>query len=157
MIRMAGEQGTISYRRLGAGDIATVLKADDSVFDNVPERTQAQAFLSRPDNILIAAFDGSVMVGIATGTMLFHPDKPPAFFVQEIGTAESHRRRGIATRLLALLLDAARAAGSDGIWLGTEIDNDAARGLYRKLGAGEHMGFVLYDWDGGLSDEDDQG
>lgn len=154
---MAGKGGHIRYRRLGAEDIATVLAADDSVFDNRPERSQAQAFLSRPDNILIAAFDGSRMVGMATGTMLFHPDKPPAFFVQEIGTAESHRRRGIASRLLELLLDAARAAGSDGIWLGTEIDNNAARGLYRKLGAGEHMGFVLYDWDGGLGEVDDPG
>ena len=44
------------------------------------------------------------------------------------------------------LMEAARARGCKGIWLGTEPDNAAALGLYRSLG-GDEVSFVGFGWD----------
>ena len=43
-------------------------------------------------------------------------------------------------------LDEAERQDFDYIWLGTESDNEPARALYRKLGARETEGLVIYDW-----------
>ena len=47
-------------------------------------------------------------------------------------------------------MERARARGCKGIWLATETDNIAARALYRRLGADETTGIVVYDWDGAM-------
>ncbi|MCR8724071.1 GNAT family N-acetyltransferase [Frigidibacter sp. ROC022] len=139
----------ITIRRLGPEDAAAVL-ASEGVFDHPCRPDQTRAFLSRDDHVLVGAFDGARMVGMASGMVLLHPDKAPAFFVSEVGTAESHRKRGIASRLVALLLETARGLGCEGIWLATEADNAAARALYRRLAARETEGIVVYDWDGAM-------
>ena len=85
--------------------------------------------------------------------MLLHPDKPPSFFVNELGTAEGWRRRGIGAALAERIVAEARAMGCDGVWLGTEADNAAARATYLqgRLGGREHAGFAASsDWDGAL-------
>ena len=56
---------------------------------------------------------------------------------------------GIATALMRRLIDLGRARGCQGIWLGTEPDNVAALGLYRKLG-GDEVAFVGFGWDDAL-------
>ena len=40
----------------------------------------------------------------------------------------------------------ARGLGCTYAWVGTEADNDPARGLYERTGGGGEP-FVLYDWD----------
>ena len=50
----------------------------------------------------------------------------------------------------AELIRLVRARGCVGIWLATERNNAAARGLYRKLDARETEGIVVYDWDGAM-------
>jgi ribosomal protein S18 acetylase RimI-like enzyme len=141
---------TITIRRLGPEDAALVLAAPDDIFDNRPDPVQTRAFLAGPGNVLIAAFDGGRMVGFVSGCVLLHPDKPPSFFLNELGTAEGWRRRGIGLALTERILERARGMRCEGIWLGTETDNPAARATYRKAGGREHEGFVLFDWDGAL-------
>lgn len=46
-----------------------------------------------------------------------------------------HRRRGIARRLTATLLEEGRALGCTEAWVATELDNAPARALYRSSGA----------------------
>ncbi|MCA9554216.1 MAG: hypothetical protein KC933_29545, partial [Myxococcales bacterium] len=41
------------------------------------------------------ASEGELAVAFASGTVLLHPDKAPGFFVNEVGTRESHLRRGL--------------------------------------------------------------
>jgi ribosomal protein S18 acetylase RimI-like enzyme len=72
---------------------------------------------------------------MASGTVLLHPDKQPAFFINEVSVVEDLRRTGIATALCERLLEVARAKGCKGVWLATEADNAEARALYRKLRA----------------------
>lgn len=92
------------------------------------------------------------VVGMASGTVLLHPDKPPALFVNEVGVDEDLRNQGIGAALTQRLLDMGRARGCEGIWLATEGDNAPARALYRKLGARETKEIVVYDWDGAMDD-----
>lgn len=117
------------------------------LFDFAVLPDQARAFLADPGHLLVAAFDGDLMVAFASGTALLHPDKPPCLFVNEVGTRDSHLRRGYASAVTQALITEARARGLQGVWLGTEPDNGPALGLYRKLG-GDERGFVGFGWDG---------
>jgi aminoglycoside 6'-N-acetyltransferase I len=64
-----------------------------------------------------------------------HPDKArPEFWINEVGVAASHHRRGIGRRLMDVLLEAARAANCSEAWVLTEESNDAAMGLYAAAG-----------------------
>ena len=98
---------------------------------------------------LSRAFDQDLAVGMATGTVLLHPDKPPSMFINEIGTRDAYLRQGIGSRVTRALIDIARDRGCKGIWLGTETDNHAALGLYRSLKAEELAG-VFFGWDDAL-------
>lgn len=121
-----------------------------SVFDHPVRPDQLAAFLADPGHDLVFATLAERVVGFASGTVLLHPDKPPAFFINEVGVDEDHRRRGIAGLLCRCLIDRARERGCRGVWLATEPQNDAARALYRRLGAEETTGIVVYDWDGAM-------
>ena len=120
------------------------------VFDNPVDPAQLAAFLADPGHHMVLAMQGSRVIGFASGNVLLHPDKPPAFFINEVGVNENMRQRGIATELCRRLMDLARGKGYRGIWLATETDNTAARALYRKLQARETDAVVVYDWDGAM-------
>lgn len=122
------------------------------VFDNNVDPEQLTAFIADPGHEMVFAAMGVRIVGMASGTVLLHPDKQPAFFISEVGVNEDFRRRGIATALCDLLMKVARNRGCEGIWLATETDNIEARGLYRRLNARETSGIVVYDWDGAMDD-----
>lgn len=136
----------IGIREIGLAEIDQLLAVTPGLFDEPIRPEQSQAFLADPANLLFLAFDGDLAVGMATATVLLHPDKAPALFINEVGTRDSHLRRGIATALMQAVLAAGRARGCQGIWLGTERDNTAALGLYRKLG-GEELDFIGFGWD----------
>ena len=99
---------------------------------------------------MVFAYADRTAIGFASGTVLLHPDKPPALFVNEVGVDERWRRMGIATELCGRLFQIARDRGCQGIWLATEQENDAARALYKALNARETKGIVVYDWDGAM-------
>jgi len=117
------------------------------VFDDAIDPAQSAAFVADPSHLMVLAIAGDEVVGFASGVVNLHPDKAPVLFLSEIGTIEALRRKGIATRLARALTDEARAQGCKGVWLATDADNDAARGLYRALGATETQGVIVYDWD----------
>ncbi|MCK0096510.1 GNAT family N-acetyltransferase [Yoonia sp. F2084L] len=141
---------TITLRRLGPEDLAVLLDVKEGLFDNPIRADQAKAFLNDPLHEMVLAFDGDTIIGMASGQVLLHPDKPPAFFVAEVGVRDEYLRRGIAKRMCQNLLGIARARGCEGIWLATESDNLAARALYRSLKARETQDIVVYDWDGAM-------
>ena len=147
--RMAGN---FQIRELGVGDIGVLDRVRSDTFDNpiIPE--QARAFLGSEFHRIVVALDRGEVVGMATGVIMLHPDKEPAFFIIEVGVHDDYRRLGLGRRLSKALIASARAARIGGIWLATEAVNSAARGLYRDLGGRETEGVVVYDW-GGVIDE----
>ena len=136
----------ITIKRLGPDDLQMLMSVPEGLFDNPVSPEQAQAFLDSRLNILFLAFEAGNAVGMASGTVLLHPDKPPALLINEVGVRESRRRRGIGKALTRALIDCGRKTGCHGIWLGTETYNLAARSLYRSLGGEEFVG-VFYGWD----------
>ncbi len=77
---------------------------------------------------MIAQIDGEV-VGLASGTILRHPDKTPSFFINEVGVHEDFQRQGMGSALSRALMDEARARGCHGIWLATEAQCPGPRSL----------------------------
>ncbi len=117
-----------------------------TVFDNPVDSTQLQRFTSDSGHALIFATAADHVIGFASGTVLLHPDKQPAFLINEVDVDPTFQRQGIATRLCEELIAHVRAKGCVGIWLATEVDNVPARALYRKLAANETEAVVVYDW-----------
>lgn len=126
-------------------DLLDRIEAD--VFDG-PIRPEARAaFLADPRHLMMLAEAGGRVVGMASGTELLHPDKRPQLFINEVGVAPAWRRRGIGRALVATLLEAARARGCDGAWLGTATDNADGNACFSSVpGATQGETFVLYEW-----------
>lgn len=101
------------------------------VFDHPVNPKWTDEFLRDEKNLLAVACSDDIVVGMATGFVYLHPDKPLQLFVNEIGVSPNYQRMGIGKRLLQLLLDRGWEMGCYEAWVATEVDNNAARGLYR--------------------------
>lgn len=127
-----------NIRLLGPADAAVLDRVDPDVFDFPVQPALAQQYLSDPNCLLAVALDEqNVVVGMASGIVYLHPDKPLQLFINEVGVAEPVRRQGLARRLVQTLLDHARALGCTEAWVATEESNTAARALYEALGGKE--------------------
>jgi len=136
----------LEIRILGRDEAEVLSKVADGVFDRWIDREAARDFLADPRMYLAVALDDGVVVGMASAQTYHHPDKPtPVLWIDEVGVADSHHRRGIATRLLDVLFEHARALGCAEAWVLTEPDNDPARRLYAKAG-GTPSECVMYSF-----------
>ena len=138
---------TITIRLLGPADAAVLSHVAAGVFDGPVVAEHTARFLASPEHEMVVAMAGHLVVGMASGLVYYHPDKPAQFWVNEVGVADDWLRRGIAARLVTAILERARARGCQYCWLATETDNAPARALYRKLGGSEETQVVLFDWD----------
>jgi len=137
---------TVEIRRMQPGDEADLGRVAPEVFDAPIHPGRLAAYLRAPGHLLLLAFEGGVVVGQCAAVLHRHPDKVTELYVDEIGTAATHRRQGIATRLLEAMLAWGRELGAGEAWLGTDLDNGAANGLYRKLG-GRPDTIACYEFD----------
>lgn len=124
---------TITYRRIGPDDAAILRKVAPGVFDEKIDRERLIVYLREPGHLMLLALDDDTVVGQCVGVLHYHPDKPTELYVDELGTADTHLRRGIGEAMMQAMFDWARELGVNEAWLGTEPDNDAANALYRKL------------------------
>lgn len=124
----------IEMRVLAAGDDAIVLKVADGVFDSAVQRRLVTEFLSDPRHHLVVAVDDGLVVGMASGVHYVHPDKPAELWINEVGVAPTHRRRGIATALVKSMLEVGRRLSCKEAWVLTDRANPAAMGLYAASG-----------------------
>ena len=122
----------IVVRRVQAGDETLFQSIAPDVFDepNNPERLAA--YLREPGHIMVLAFDGDHVVGQCAGVLHRHPDKTTELYVDEVGTASTHLRQGIARQMMDELFAWGRELGCTEAWLGTETDNEPAKALYRQ-------------------------
>ena len=128
-------------------DAAAVHLAAD-LFDSPPLAAATEKFLTRPDHHLLFAYtDRERAVGMISGVEMTHPDKGTEMFIYELGVAPAARLQGIGKRLVAELAVIARRNGCYGMWVGTEVDNDAALATYRRAGATDETSFTLLNWD----------
>ena len=96
-------------------------------------RTLDAALVAADHRCLVAEAPGedgvAEIVGTALGVLL-HDEA----HVVDLAVADAHRRRGIASRLLAQLDTDLRARGATATTLEVRASNDAALALYERLG-----------------------
>jgi ribosomal protein S18 acetylase RimI-like enzyme len=127
----------IDVRILGPRDEAAFARVAEDVFDNAVDPALAREFLADPRHHIAVATDDGVVVGFASGVHYVHPDKPAELWVNEVGVAPSHQRRGLGRAAMAALLAHGGSLGCVTAWVLTDRDNEAARALYAKVGGVE--------------------
>jgi ribosomal protein S18 acetylase RimI-like enzyme len=77
------------------------------------------------------AFDGSTVVGLATGFPL--DDRPKDWHLVGMWVAPASRGQGVADRLVEAVCEQAKQAGAGAVTLWVTEVNDRARAFYRRL------------------------
>jgi len=135
---MTDGKSAIEVRLLGQDDVHLLENVPDGVFDDPIDPARAREFLADPRHHLAVALDGGTVVGFVSAVDYLHPDKErPELWINEVSVAASHRRQGIARRLLEDVLAAARRLGCSEAWVLTERSNHAAIKLYSAAGGTE--------------------
>ena len=124
----------IVVKVLGPGEAGVLERVAPDVFDEQVEPRWSAEFIADPRHHLAVAIDGGVVVGMASAVHYVHPDKPPELWINEVGVAESHWRRGIGRDLLEAMLARGRELGCRQAWVATDEHNIAARRLYAAAG-----------------------
>lgn len=135
---------SLFVRRLGPGDSALLDAIGNDVFDEPVHAGRLAAYLVAPGHLMVLAFDAGLVVGQCAAVIHRHPDKPTELYVDEVGTASTHRRRGIARMMLDEMFAWGRELGCEEAWLGTELDNDPAIALYRGYAPVEDEAIQYY-------------
>ena len=105
------------------------------------------AFLDDPRHLMVLAVAEGVVIGKASGTELFHPDKPPQLFINEVDVTPDWQRRGVGRALVAEIVRRARARGCSYAWLGTAVENAGGNACFGRVpGVERAEDFVLYEW-----------
>ena len=123
----------VQYISLNRGNTHLLKSIADGVFDHQIESHYIDIFLQGNQNILFIAVRAGTVIGMVSGILYNHPDKPRELWVNEIGVADKCRRQGIAKCLLESICVQARGQGCSGAWLLTENDNLPANSLYQSM------------------------
>ena len=137
-------------RRLTAGDLggfAAMNALFGEVFDDPesyvarpPSPDYAARWLADPDTIaLLAEHDGKPIGALAGYVLRKFEQERAEIYIYDLAVCESHRRRGVASALIAHLRVVARAVGAWTIFVQADIlpEDEPARALYRKLASEE--------------------
>jgi aminoglycoside 6'-N-acetyltransferase I len=128
---------TVEVRILQAGEENVLSRVGPDVFDNDVDPALAREFLADPHHHIAVAVDGGIVVGFASGGDYIHPDKPRELWINEVGTASTHRGQGIGKKVVTALVEHGRSLGCKVAWVLTDSDNTAARALYKSAGGKE--------------------
>lgn len=140
----------IRIQRITTDDLRLFDNIAPEVYDEPVQPDRLRAYLDQTTNRLLLAIeetpDGDLVVGQCAAVLHLHPDKVTELYIDELGTASTHRRRGIGRRLTEEMIAWGKELGCGEGWLGTELDNVPARALYESLwDEGEKI--VMYDFD----------
>lgn len=124
----------IEIKVLGPGDDAILRNTAPEVLDRGIDWDLAREFLNDPRHHFVAAMDGGVVVGFASGVHYIHPDKPAQMFINEVGVAETHRGRGIGRKVVQRIVELARELECSEAWVLTDRENEAALRMYERAG-----------------------
>ena len=134
----SGREITIRRLRGGDEDVLAELATQQGKGD-------PHGLLADVRTLMLVAFDGEAPVGFVLAHELPRRHGARAkLFVYEIDVADSHRRRGIGSALLARLAGLARERGIPAGFVLTEPDNDPANALYRRVGG---TSSTVVQWD----------
>jgi len=127
----------IEIKVLHRGDENVLMTVAPAVFDNSIDTELTKEFLEDPRHHIAVAIDNGLVVGFASGVHYIHPDKPPELWINEVGLAPTHRRRGLGKAVLKALFEVGRAQNCTVAWVLTYRTNVAAMALYSSVGGTE--------------------
>jgi aminoglycoside 6'-N-acetyltransferase I len=128
----------VAIKVLGPDDAGVLQQVDPDVFDDPILQERAKEFLADRRHHLAVAVEDGVVVGFVSAVHYVHPDKAcPELWINEVGVAETHRRRGLGKRLLEAVFDVGRRLGCAEAWVMTDRANTAAMRLYAAAGSTE--------------------
>ena len=107
----------IETKVLQVGDDTVLTNVAAGVFDNPIDPKLTKEFLEDPRHHIAVAIDDGLVVGFASGVHYIHPDKPPELWINEVGIAPTHRRRGLGKAVLRTLFNVARARNCTAAWV----------------------------------------
>ena len=136
------------YRQLTVKDLLdfkALLKVFGKAFNehkiyqgNVPSDAYQQYLLEKDDFIVLAAFDGTQVVGgLAAYVLEKFEQERKELYIYDLAVSEEHRRRGIATALINNLKSIAKEIGAYVIFVQADKGDTAAIKLYESLGKAE--------------------
>lgn len=122
----------ITYRPAHAFDLPVFVSLDKELFPYSPWSTsQYKEEFSAPTRYFVVAEDEAKnIIGYAG---VFAPGEAEAD-VLTVGVVPSHRGKGVARQLMALVTEWAGQQGSTAMMLEVKVDNAEAIGLYESLG-----------------------
>ena len=104
---------TVELRRITADDVHVFDNIADDVFDEPIHAGRLAAYLVEPSHLLMLAIDNGLVVSQCAAVIHRHPDKVNELYIDEVGTATSHLRQGIARRLMDAMFDWGRQLGCE--------------------------------------------
>jgi ribosomal-protein-alanine N-acetyltransferase len=122
---------TIELRKLKLRDLTAIEKIERSSYPTPWSRSMFAGELSKPSSICMGAIDAETDELVGYLIISRYVD---AWHVMNLAVAESHRRRGIASRLMERLFELTEGDGRRGYTLEVRISNTAAIKLYESLG-----------------------
>jgi len=108
--------------------------------DAQPSTGYLERLLGRDTFIALAALEGSRTVGgVAAYVLPKFEQERSEVYIYDLAVAETHRRQGIATAMIAELQRIAALRGAYVIFVQADYGDDPAIALYTKLGARENV------------------
>jgi ribosomal protein S18 acetylase RimI-like enzyme len=124
---------SVEYVHIVAANARLLDRVAVDVFDHAIDPALVAIYLARPDHILVVAMAGGEIVGHARGVVHHQPDFGPQLYIDNLGVTPALKRKGIATGLMAKLVELGKARGCTDLWLATETDNEEAIGFYKSM------------------------
>ena len=121
---------SISIHHITQANTALLDTVDSDVFDHAIDRGRIAAYVADPLHALFVAAEDGLVVGQIRGSVHLQPDRAPDLYIDNLGTAPSHQRRGIASALMKRMLGWGKAQGCTFAWVATENNNGGAQGFY---------------------------
>ena len=122
---------TVELRRLELRDLPAIETIERASYPTPWSRSMFAGELAKPSSISLGAFDPETDELVGYLIISRYVD---AWHVMNVAVDPSHRRRGIATRLLERLFELTKSDGRRGYTLEVRVSNEGAITLYESLG-----------------------
>ena len=123
----------IAIHGVTAETAGLLAKVADDVFDEEITPDRLGPFLAAAGHVMFVAVEDDQVVGQIRGMVHVQPDRASDLYIDNLGVAPSHKRRGIGRQLIAALVGWGEARGCTYAWLATETDNEEAICFYETL------------------------
>lgn len=105
-------------------------RVDPDVFDHDIDPGLLETYAADLRHAMFVAVQDGLVIGQIRGSLHLQPDRAADLYIDNLGTAPSHQRRGVASALMKALLAWGKAQGAVFAWVATETDNEQAKGFY---------------------------